>query len=280
MNRCWKSVLKAPAIIMILGLLMGLIAVDSWAQARRAKIPYEYPKFDGTNLVELFDGKTLTGWIPLEMGGGGPVEVVEEFVPSNSPEMEPSNVIMLNRGDMMTGISWTNGPARMNYEIEWEAMRVDGNDFFAAMSFPVQDSYVTFIPAGWGGSVVGISSINGHDASENETSRYHPLETQKWHQFKVRVTEKKVEAWINGEKVVNLNTVGKTLGLRSGSPSEIKRYGIVCTAYCSTGAIKKIRMRKIDPQEVIQEEAVAQANREAKKAAHAAEKEEKTPSKE
>ncbi len=150
---------------------------------------------------------------------------------------------------MVSGMAWTNGPARMDYEIEWEAMRVNGNDFFAAMSFPVKDSYVTFIPSGWGGSVAGISSVNGHDASENETASYLPLKDQTWHKFKIRVTEKKIEAWANEKQIVDLNTLDKTLDLRSGSPSEIKRYGLVCTSYRSTGAIKDIRMRKLKIEE-------------------------------
>ena len=52
-------------------------------------------------------------------------------------------------------------------------------------------------------------------------------------------------AWANEKQIVDLNTLDKTLDLRSGSPSEIKRYGLVCTSYRSTGAIKDIRMRKL-----------------------------------
>lgn len=224
---------------------LGMGTADVYSQARRAKVPYEYPGFQGTNWVQLFDGKTLTGWIPLELGGSGPVEIEEDFVPAGQKEEKPLTILRINRGDMLSGMAWTNGPVRMDYEIEWKAMRVDGNDFFAAMSFPVKDSYVTFVPSGWGGSVGGISSVNGHDASENETSTHLPLKDLTWYTFKVRVTEKKIEAWVDDKRIVNLLTEGKELGLRSGSPSEIKRYGIVCTAYRTTGAIKEMRMRKL-----------------------------------
>ena len=60
-------------------------------------------------------------------------------------------------------------------------------------------------------------------------------------------TEKKIECWVDEKRIVNLLTEGKELGLRPGSPAEIKRYGIVCTAYRATGAIKSIKMRKIVP---------------------------------
>ncbi|MBP5761106.1 MAG: DUF1080 domain-containing protein [Verrucomicrobia bacterium] len=227
----------------------GLGIADAEAQARRAKVPYEYTAFEGTNWVTMFDGKSMTGWMPLELGGSGPAEFEADFVPDKTPDAKPTPILRVNRGDMLSGMAWTNGPVRMNYEIEWEAMRVDGNDFFAAMSFPVKDDYVTFIPSGWGGSVGGISSVDGHDASENETSSFLPLDDQKWYKFKVRVTEKKIECWVDEKRIVNLLTEGKELGLRPGSPAEIKRYGIVCTAYRATGAIKSIKMRKIVPGE-------------------------------
>ena len=154
----------------------GLGIADAEAQARRAKVPYEYTAFEGTNWVTMFDGKSMTGWMPLELGGSGPAEFEADFVPDKTPDAKPTPIRRVNRGDMLSGMAWTNGPVRMNYEIEWEAMRVDGNDFFAAMSFPVKDDYVTFIPSGWGGSVGGISSVDGHDASENETSSFLPLD--------------------------------------------------------------------------------------------------------
>ncbi|MBO4545456.1 MAG: DUF1080 domain-containing protein [Verrucomicrobia bacterium] len=245
--RNWTKICLAAALAV--WTFAGLGIADAGAQARRAKVPYEYTAFEGTNWVTMFDGKSLTGWIPLELGGSGPTEFEADFVPDKTPDAKPTPILRVNRGDMLSGMAWTNGPVRMNYEIEWEAMRVDGNDFFAAMSFPVKEDYVTFIPSGWGGSVGGISSVDDHDASENETSSFLSLDDQKWYKFKVRVTEKKIECWVDEKRIVNLLTEGKKLGLRPGSPSEIKRYGIVCTAYRTTGAIRSIKMRKIDPGE-------------------------------
>ena len=57
-----------------------------------------------------------------------------------------------------------------DYEVTLEAMRVDGNDFFCGMTFPAGKDPCTLIVGGWGGTVVGLSSINGMDASENETT--------------------------------------------------------------------------------------------------------------
>ena len=49
------------------------------------------------------------------------------------------------------------------------------------------------VVGGWGGRVVGISSINGVDASENETYKDHEFKTGQWYRVRVKVTKKKVE---------------------------------------------------------------------------------------
>lgn len=58
----------------------------------------------------------------------------------------------------------------MNYELSLEAMRVDGSDFFCGLTFPVGSNFCSFIVGGWGGGVVGLSSLNSEDASQNETT--------------------------------------------------------------------------------------------------------------
>ena len=58
----------------------------------------------------------------------------------------------------MTGITWTNEVPTNNYEISLEAMRVEGSDFFCALTFPVGNDPCSFIVGGWGGGVVGLSS--------------------------------------------------------------------------------------------------------------------------
>ena len=81
----------------------------------------------------------------------------------------------LKEGSPMTGIvysSWLKDrmPAA-EYAINYDAMRVSGGDFFGSATFPVRDekTFVTFVLGGWGGSQVGISCIDGYDASENTT---------------------------------------------------------------------------------------------------------------
>ena len=85
-----------------------------------------------------------------------------------------------------------------------EGKRVDGRDFFCTTTFPVGDSFCSLVVGGWGGMVTGISSINGADASENETTGSMEFKNDKWYKVRIRVTEKKIEAWIGDEKVVDV----------------------------------------------------------------------------
>ena len=75
-----------------------------------------------------------------------------------------------------------------SYEVALQAMRVEGSDFFAGITFPVGGSFCSLILGGWGGSVVGLSSINGLDASENETSQSRQSESGRWYYVRIRVT--------------------------------------------------------------------------------------------
>ena len=117
----------------------------------------------------LFDGKTLGSWQSTKFGGEGAVK------PENGQ-------IVLETGKSLTGITWAGAELpKTNYEIALQAMRVEGRDFFAGITFPVGDSFCSLILGGWGGSVVGLSSINFLDASENETSQSIDFENGRWY---------------------------------------------------------------------------------------------------
>src|SRR6185436_8655928 len=112
----------------------------------------------------LFDGKSLDGWKITEFGGQGDVEAVD-------------GRMVIEMGSPMSGVTFAKKDfPKVDYEIRLEAMRVKGDDFFCGLTFPVRDSYCSFIVGGWAGSVVGISSIDGRDASENDTTQVKKFE--------------------------------------------------------------------------------------------------------
>jgi hypothetical protein len=179
--------------------------------------------------VSLFDGRNLGQWKITDFGGQGNVYVKDESV-------------MLQTGDNLTGVTWAGPVLRVNYEINLDAMLVDGDDFFCGLTFPVGDSCVTFVVGGWGGSVCGISSVDYYDASDNETTTKCYFDDNRWYRIRVRVTAGKIRCWINNKQYVDLETTGKRLGVRI-DVKESQPLGIA--AWRTSAAIKNIRLTKL-----------------------------------
>jgi len=177
----------------------------------------------------LFDGQTLESWKKTNFGGEGEVQVSD-------------GEIQLDFGSSMSGITYTGSLPTTDYEIQLEARRVDGIDFFCGLTFPVEDSFCSFIVGGWAGSVVGLSSIDGKDASENDTTRYMSFETGRWYQVRVRVTGRRIQAWIDGRRVVDQKIVGRTISTRNEVDLS-KPLGI--STWETRAALRNIQVRQL-----------------------------------
>jgi len=178
----------------------------------------------------LFDGKSLGDWKSTEFVHGGKVDVAD-------------GSIRIGGGEPMTGIVYKGPKLPTNdYEIAWEAKRTDGRDFFAALTFPVKESPCTFVVAGWGGNVTGLSSLNGADASENATTTSVKIENDRWYKMRVRTTEKKIEAWVDDEKVVEIDPTEYSFSVRI-EVDRCRPFGFA--SYRSTGLVRNIRFRSL-----------------------------------
>lgn len=191
---------------------------------------------DGTpKPLALFDGKSLDGWKRTEFAKPGEVKVED-------------GAIVLATGRAMTGITSTREDLpRTDYELTYEAQRLEGRDFFAAATFPVGKSYLTFINGGWGGSVTGLSSLDGADASENETSQFVKYEDKTWYKFRVRVTATTVRAWVNDKEIAAVNYENRQVGTRIESRS-CQPLGFA--TWDTSGALRKIEIRPLTPAEI------------------------------
>lgn len=177
----------------------------------------------------LFNGTTLDGWEITNFGPQGPVNV-------------SGDKIILGMGDGCTGITWKKEFPAINYEVTLDAMRVNGTDFFCGMTFPVGKDPCSLIIGGWGGATVGLTSINGLDASENETTRLMRFENNQWYNICLVVKENEIKAWIDSVLVVDLITEGKQLSIRPELELS-KPFGIA--SWTTTAALKNIRMKRI-----------------------------------
>lgn len=178
----------------------------------------------------LFDGKSLDGWKVVEFGGDGDVKVDD-------------GRILMKMGNSLTGVTYAGDDLpKSNYEIELEAMRVDGIDFFCALTFPVADSHCSFIVGGWAGAVVGLSSIDNKDASENETTQYVTFKTGQWYRLRVRVTDDNISAWIDDKQVVNQDIKDRKISTRNEVDLS-KPLGL--SAWQTTSAVRGMKLRKL-----------------------------------
>ena len=191
----------------------------------------------------LFNGKDLDDWKVPVYGGDGEVSVKD-------------GSLVIGQGAMITGIRYEKAFPLIDYEIRYEAKRTKGYDFFAALTFPYKDSFCTFVNGGWGGGTIGLSSVDGYDASENSTSAYYSFTENVWYKFRVRVTGKFICVWIDEPtkdgkrketKIIDLETEDRKISLRNET-SEYKPLGF-CT-WCSEGVLRDIEYRKLRPEEV------------------------------
>jgi hypothetical protein len=135
----------------------------------------------------------------------------------------------------------------MNYEIALEGKRLKGNDFFCTTTFPVGDDYCSLVVGGWGGTVVGLSSINSMDASENETSTLQDFAKDRWYKVRIRVMKDRIQAWIGEKKLVDADTADKKISIRIECDA-CKPFGIA--TYSTTGAVRDIKVRALTADEV------------------------------
>jgi len=184
----------------------------------------------------LFDGKTLTGWKDSGFAGAGEVTVEPNFK-GQGP------VIRIDAGQSLSGLTFTNAVPKTNFEITLEALKVQGNDFFIGLTFPVGEAHATLVLGGWGGATTGISSIDGLDASENDTTKFLGYEKDKWFRIRMKVTPAKLETWINDEKVVDQDLKDRRISMRFGEIESSVPLGIA--TYQTTTVVRSVQIKSV-----------------------------------
>jgi hypothetical protein len=182
----------------------------------------------------LFNGKDLSGWKKSGFATQGEAEVEAPF--KGGPP-----ALILDATDSLNGVTYTNPVPRDDFEISLEAMKLNGSDFFCGLTFPVGEAHCTLVCGGWGGAVVGISSVDGSDASENETTKFLRFDKEKWYRIRVRVTPAKIEAWIDDEKLADLERAGRKISMRPGEIEEAVPLSL--TTYQTRSAFRNIELK-------------------------------------
>ena len=181
------------------------------------------------NWAPLFDGTSLAGWKQSDFLNPGVAYARDRK-------------LTIPAGEVMSGITWAGDFPKMDYEIRLEAMRAGGSDFFCGLTFPVNDSFASLILGGWGGTVCGISCLDGEDAANNETTTSTNFNNNTWYSVRLRVTKNKLEAWLDNEQIVNADTKDREIGVRI-EVEESRPLGLA--TFQTTAALRNISWRKL-----------------------------------
>ena len=185
---------------------------------------------DAENWQPLFDGKTMKGWQEIDFAGHARSHIVD-------------GTIQVDMGIALSGVVMTNKTPKVNYEVALEARKIAGGDFFCGLTVPVKESHCTLIVGGWGGSVIGISSIDGMDASENETSSSLYFETGKWFDIRLQVTADRLKVWVDRELLINVDIKDRRVQMRPGEIEIAKPFSL--STYSTTAQFRNIRLRTV-----------------------------------
>ena len=184
--------------------------------------------------IMLFNGKSLDDWESVDVGGSGEVGL-------------EGGLMIINQGENVSGAIYKKAASlpTTNYEITLEAKRMQGVDFFVGLTFPVGDlkHCATLICGGWGGSVTGISCIDGMDASDNNTSSYQRYKDDEWYAIRLRVTPKNLSVWLGDKQIIDEDIEGKKISVR---PGPIESYlPLSLTTFNTMAAIRSVKLTPI-----------------------------------
>ena len=213
--------MRTPVAVLLAALLSTLALAD-------ASKPADKPTDDAWR--PLFDGKSLDGWKPSGYAGEGEATVED-------------GKLIIPFAERLSGITSTREDLpKSDYEIELEARRVEGTDFFVGLTFPVGDSHASLILGGWGGSVCGISSLDGEDANDNATRKVTKFKKGQWYTARVHVEPERIQVWLDGEPLIDADIKGKRVGIRlEVGPSRPLGFA----TFATTAEVKHIRLREL-----------------------------------
>ncbi len=95
--------------------------------------------------------------------------------------------------------------------------------------------------------MTGLSSLDGMDASENETTRSFRYQDKTWYRFRVRVTDKMIRCLIDDKEIVAVDhrdrRVATRIEIRGNQP-------LGFATWESTGALRHIEIRPLTAAEI------------------------------
>ncbi|MFW6163016.1 MAG: protein kinase domain-containing protein, partial [Planctomycetota bacterium] len=216
------------------------LASSSIRDVRLRRLPPQPPAGDDERWTEwqsLFDGKTLDGWRPAT---GGAFSDPKQVAPEDG-------VLVLEAapGGRWPGAVATRPVPRSDYEVAYEARRVRGEGDFASLTFPVGGEFCTLIVGGFDdGDVFALDQVDGERGEDNPTTHRVPFANGRWYAVRVRVTDERVRAWLDGRQLIDQPRAGHRFDL-SPAGEVMRPFGVY--ARPGRAQVRDIRLRRLRP---------------------------------
>lgn len=221
-------------------------ASDAPSQTSAVALNDDKKKPDKSAAVELFNGKTLDGWSVAD----------KHFFADSGKVSVKDGVLILEAGTPGTGVRCENPFPKINYEVSLQAQRIEGNDFFCGMTFPVNDSHCSLILGGWGGTVVGLSNVDGESAVDNETATGMTFKNGRWYDIRLRVADDGIKVWIDGEVLIDLESLEHQFDIW-WEQEPMKPFGIA--SWYTKAGLRNIKLQRLDKAETKEKSSSDQA---------------------
>ena len=92
-----------------------------------------------------------------------------------------------------------------------------------------------------------MSNLDFFDAANNETSTFMTFENKRWYNIRVRVSDKKIEAWIDNDKKVDVVTTDRVIDVRF-EIEPCRPFGVA--TWQTAGEIRDFKFRKLTEAEI------------------------------
>jgi len=195
--------------------------------------PPELDKLPEGREAVLFNGEDLTGWEVIVddifYDRTGKVEVVDGSV-------------VLGAGQELTAVRWAGKVLRDNFRITFQARRIEGEDFFCGLTFPVRKGHVTLILGGWAGTAVGLSNIDDMSAIENETTQMITFKLGKWYDVEVEVHAGRIVISLDNETIIDQEIGDHKFNVW---PQMEPPRPLGIATYCTKGAFRNVVVRRL-----------------------------------
>jgi hypothetical protein len=192
--------------------------------------------------------------IDLFANGLADWRVLDEFSGNAGAEMSEDGTCTILPGQPISAIRYEGAwelPVT-EYEISFQARRREGQDFFAALTFPVNslETCATFVAGGWGGALTGISCVDDMDASVNSTGMTANYVQDAWYSFRIEIAPESLKVWNGTAIIVNLPLEGHRISLRPGDLEHSAPFGL--GTYQTKGEIRNLRILKLDDKPIVE----------------------------